>query len=103
MNQGVAPILAKILEAPHPDTDNLEDVLCLIKNIASNCPDYREILLAHQVIDPLVAILKKSNNQRNHKIMKQSLSTFSILCKGKPAPDYETIKNAVPLLYSICF
>ena len=57
----------------------------------SDCSGYRDLILKCGGMAPLVKILM---NTTDKKLIKHGSWTMSNLCRGRPLPDYELVKNA---------
>ncbi len=68
-----------------------------ITNIAFE-PQYRDILLDHEVLNPLVDVLKEALERKYNTLIKQGTSALSKLCRTKPQPAYERIAEVTPIL-----
>ncbi|VVB07079.1 unnamed protein product [Arabis nemorensis] len=64
-------------------------------NIAGDSPEYRDLVLRHSAMTPLLSQFKKPMNLRALRDAARTLSNF---CSGKPQPSFEQTKPALPVL-----
>jgi len=57
--------------------------------------------LAHGALYPLISVLKKAIDEKDNLIIKQGTWALSNLCRGKPEPDYNKVRDAIPVLSSV--
>lgn len=93
---GGIPHLCNLLMSP--DTLVQEQAVWALGNVAGDCPDYRDQILSIGVLPVLIRMIKTSpkiSMQRN------AVWTVSNLCRGKPAPPFIAIQDAIPVLSSL--
>ena len=58
-------------------------------NIAGDGPEFRDLLLNHGIMSPVLAILDS-----DVRLKKNAAFTLSNLCRGKdPLPDFDIVSN----------
>jgi len=122
LHQGrVIPILVQLLSSS-PQEDVKEQVLWALGNIAGDSPKTRNLVLAANVLEPLLQCMQqeeqeeqKEEQQQHHRHQQQppppaappnsSLShlrtaswVLSNLCRGNPSPSFDLLRPALPIL-----
>ena len=67
-------------------------------NIAGDSSEFRDMILNCGGIKPLIKILQTTENKNS---IKHGTWALSNLCRGKPLPDFEQVKEAIPILASV--
>jgi len=94
VDAGFVPIFISLLMTS-PVLAIKEQAMQCLGEIAS-CPEYRDFVLKHDVLPPLLQILEEESN--NSSIVRRGALTLSLLCRGKPQPPYDLVKTAIPTL-----
>ncbi|PKA48398.1 Importin subunit alpha-1a [Apostasia shenzhenica] len=93
VDHGALPLLIKLLESISIDVR--EQAMWALGNIAADSPRLRNMVLENGALMPVLA-------QLNHhaRLSKLRIATWLLtnLCKGKPPPEFEQIKPAIPVL-----
>jgi len=122
LHQGrVIPILVQLLSSS-PQEDVKEQVLWALGNISGDSPKTRNLVLAANVLEPLLQYMQqeeqevqKEEQQQQHRHQQQppppaappnsSLShlrtaswVLSNLCRGNPSPSFDLLRPALPIL-----
>ena len=95
IDSGALPIAVDLLSSS--DNDVKEQSAWLIGNISGDSVLTRDLTLS---FNALPAMLVALNDVENMKLSTIRNITWSIsnLCRGKPAPDFEVVKTAIPTL-----
>ena len=56
------------------------------------------MILKYNGIDPLIKIIENTNNKNT---VKHGTWALSNLCRGRPLPQYELVKSAIPILAKV--
>lgn len=90
---GAIPQLVHLLKSPYPIV--AEQALWAIGNIAGDSPRNRDLVLDQ---NGLVNLSELVINSMNKNIIKHGTWAISNLCRGKPLPEFERTKTAIPVL-----
>ncbi len=71
-----------------------------ISNIAT-ASRHRDILLDHDVLHPLIDMLKQALVNKDMTLIRQGTAALSNLCRTKPLPAYERVADATPVLCTV--
>ena len=71
-----------------------------ISNIAT-ASRHRDILLDHDVLHPLIDVLKQALVNKDMTLIRQGTKALSNLCRTKPLPVYERVADATPILCTV--
>ncbi|VVB07022.1 unnamed protein product [Arabis nemorensis] len=90
---GALSIFIKLLGSSSEDV--CEQAVRALGNVAANSPKYRDVVLNHNAMLPLL-----SHFNEHSKLSMQRIATWTLanLCRGKPQPSFEQIKPAIPVL-----
>lgn len=78
-----------------PYVEVAEQAIWALGNIAGDCALYRDMILKCGGLDPLIAVLHKTTNKTT---IKHGTWAVSNLCRGRPLPKFEFVKNSIPVL-----
>jgi hypothetical protein len=90
---GAIPIFAILLRSPSEDVR--EQAIWALGNIAGDCSQYRDMVLAQNVLPRLAEIAVCDTKIA---IIRNSVWTISNLCRGKPQPNFELVSGVLPAL-----
>jgi len=76
-----------------PNEDVREQAVWALGNIAGDSPQCRDMVLSLGILGPLMAQI---NENSRTSMMRNATWALSNLCRGKPQPDFEVVKPAVP-------
>jgi len=93
---GAVPILVKLLTSESPDVRE-QSAWCL-GNIAGDSATFRDTVLGHGALMPLIANI---GQPANLSLLRNCIWTLSNFCRGKPQPPLPLIMSAIPTLANI--
>mmetsp|Transcript_22108 Transcript_22108/g.32889 ORF Transcript_22108/g.32889 Transcript_22108/m.32889 type:complete len:527 (+) Transcript_22108:106-1686(+) len=100
MDAGAIPLFVKLLSSRSADLQ--EQAVWALGNIAGDSPQCRDLVLHHQVMQPLLKCLQQTQRLT---MLRNATWTLSNLCRGKPAPNFQLVSPSLRilarLLYSI--
>lgn len=67
-------------------------------NIAGDSPTFRDLILAHQGLQPLIEIISTTEDPQ---MIKNGIWAISNLCRGRPLPDIKLVEAAIPILCQV--
>ncbi|KAJ6225953.1 importin alpha [Anaeramoeba flamelloides] len=94
----IIPVLVEIIKS-EGDKITIQAVWAL-GNIASDSIKNRNIIIDHFLIDVFVDIIE---NTQNIYLLKKTIWAASNIVRKTPIPDFESIKNIVPIFYHLVF
>jgi len=97
VNQGVVPKLIDLLDSPSKDVR--DQAVWAIGNIAGDSVKFRDEVLNHNALMPLLRQLDPSTTHIS--MLRNATWTLSNLCRGKPQPPFELVKPALPTLATL--
>ncbi|KAJ4750054.1 Importin subunit alpha [Rhynchospora pubera] len=93
VEHGAIPIFVKLLSSPSEDVR--EQAVWALGNVAGDSPALRDIVLKHNALIPLLLQL---NEHAKLSMLRNATWTLSNFCRGKPQPNFEQVKPALPAL-----
>ncbi|XP_004306871.1 PREDICTED: importin subunit alpha-1-like [Fragaria vesca subsp. vesca] len=94
IDNGAVPMLVKLL-AYSPSDVVREQAVWALGNIAGDSPGCRDLVLGSGALMPLLAQLNEHAKLSTLEIVTWTLSNF---CRGKPRPELDQVKPALPAL-----
>jgi len=89
-------LLVKLLESPNEEVR--EQAVWAIGNIGGDAAHCRDIILQHNGLQLLINCVE---NTTKASMTKNGSWAISNLCRGKPPPAFEMIKDAIPILAKV--
>ncbi|KAG0481007.1 hypothetical protein HPP92_011575 [Vanilla planifolia] len=93
IDHGAVPIFVKLLGSPSDDVR--EQAVWALGNVAGDSPRCRDLVLSHGALMPLLLQL---NDQAKLSMLRNATWTLSNFCRGKPQPNFEQTRPALPAL-----
>lgn len=93
IDNNAVPIFVELLSSTNDDVR--EQAVWALGNIAGDSPKCRDLVLRHGALWPLLEQLKESSKL---SMLRNATWTLSNFCRGKPAPDFELTRHALPAL-----
>ncbi|TVU17528.1 hypothetical protein EJB05_33570 [Eragrostis curvula] len=90
---GAVPIFVKLLSSPSEDVR--EQAVWALGNVAGDSPKCRDLVLGSGGLFPL---LQQLNEHAKLSMLRNATWTLSNFCRGKPQPNFEQVKPALPAL-----
>ncbi len=69
-----------------------------MSNIAGDSPQYRDFVLQHGAMQPLLQNLMRLSNKQHQSTMRRHTWALSNFCCGRPQPPFELVSPALPTL-----
>lgn len=98
MEVGSVPIFVRLLMSPNGDVR--EQAVWALGNIAGDSPPCRDLVLQAGAMQPLLMQLHQNSKL---SMLRNATWTLSNFCRGKPQPDFEMVKPALPTLSQLVF
>ncbi|KAL6874697.1 hypothetical protein ACP4OV_013362 [Aristida adscensionis] len=96
VNHGAMPIFVKLLSSTNEDVR--EQAVWALGNVSGDSVICRDIVLAHGALTPLLQLL---SGHTKLSLLRIASWTLSNLCRGKPQPNREHVKLALPVLWQL--
>lgn len=93
---GAVPIFVQLLSSGSERVR--EQAVWALGNIAGDGPNCRNIVLNNKALEPLLMRLHEATSQ---SMIRNSTWTLSNLCRGKPQPDFQKVRPALPIIASL--
>jgi len=90
IDKGGIPLFVKLLNSPN--TEVAEQAIWAIGNISGDSTLYRNMILNAGGLKPMINLLTTSGNKHT---IKHGTWALSNLCRGRPAPRFELVKEAI--------
>jgi len=98
MEVGAVPIFVRLLSSPNDDVR--EQAVWALGNIAGDSPPCRDLVLQAGAMQPLIMQLHQNSKL---SMLRNATWTLSNFCRGKPQPDFELVRTALPTLSQLIF
>ena len=96
VDKGCVPLLIQLMNSNSEEVR--EQAVWALGNIGGDAAHCRDVILQNQGLPLLVKCLQSSEK---HSMIKNSSWAISNLCRGKPGPLYEMVKDAMPVLAEV--
>lgn len=95
---GTVPIFVSLLR--HPNAEIRDQCIWAIGNIAGDCAQMRDLVLANDVMYPLLTNINEELNSQfpRTSIVQNGTWTLSNLCRGRPLPPWNEVAVCLPIL-----
>ncbi len=98
INHGAIPIFCRLLSSPNDDVR--EQAVWALGNIAGDSPTCRDAVLGSGAMAPLLGQLSANSKV---SMLRNATWTLSNFCRGKPQPQFESVRQCLPTLASLIF
>lgn len=98
MEVGAVPIFVRLLMSPNDDVR--EQAVWALGNIAGDSPPCRDLVLQAGAMHPLLQQLHQNSKL---SMLRNATWTLSNFCRGKPQPDFDLVRPALPTLSQLIF
>ena len=95
---GAVPIFCRLLSSPNKDVR--EQAVWALGNIAGDSPTCRDLVLREGAMQPLLQELRKGSKL---SMLRNATWTLSNFCRGKPQPEFGTVRPALPTLAQLIY
>ncbi|KAH6808510.1 importin alpha isoform 1 [Perilla frutescens var. frutescens] len=93
IDHNAVPLFVKLLSSPSDDVR--EQAVWALGNVAGDSPKCRDLVLSYGALVPLLA---QFSDQAKLSMLRNATWTLSNFCRGKPQPQFEQVKPALPAL-----
>eukprot|EP00980_Cylindrotheca_fusiformis_P026228 scaffold15521_cov119-Cylindrotheca_fusiformis.AAC.2 len=98
MEVGAVPIFVRLLMSPNDDVR--EQAVWALGNIAGDSPPCRDLVLQAGAMQPLLQQLHQNSKL---SMLRNATWTLSNFCRGKPQPEFDMVRPALPTLSQLIF
>jgi importin subunit alpha-1 len=100
--QGIQQFI-KLLESPHVEL--VDQAVWALANIAGDCTELRDLVISCDCVQALCKVAKRhvarSTDKNVTTLMENVTWAFSNMVRGKPQPDWEQVKDCLPILVGL--
>uniref|UniRef100_A0A061QX28 Importin subunit alpha n=1 Tax=Tetraselmis sp. GSL018 TaxID=582737 RepID=A0A061QX28_9CHLO len=93
IENNAVPIFVQLLRSPNDDVR--EQAVWALGNIAGDSPACRDLVLNHGALQPLMEQLRDGSKI---SMLRNATWTLSNFCRGKPQPNFDQTRQALPTL-----
>jgi hypothetical protein len=101
IDNGATPILIQLLKSSNDDVS--EQSAWALGNIAGDSIQCRDLVLESGALDVLLEVSKSFNEGTKFSTIRNTAWLISNLCRGKPKPDFQIVRPALPLLTKLLY
>jgi len=97
VEHGGIPAFVNLLSSPNPEVR--EQAVWALGNIAGDSSDYRDLVLnTGNSMQRLITILLNNEVEPKLTMIRNATWCMSNFCRGKPKPEFSSIKDCIPVL-----
>eukprot|EP00184_Porphyridium_aerugineum_P004420 CAMPEP_0184706388 /NCGR_PEP_ID=MMETSP0313-20130426/36732_1 /TAXON_ID=2792 /ORGANISM="Porphyridium aerugineum, Strain SAG 1380-2" /LENGTH=567 /DNA_ID=CAMNT_0027167941 /DNA_START=773 /DNA_END=2476 /DNA_ORIENTATION=- len=98
IENGAIPIFIRLLRAQNEEVR--EQAVWALGNIAGDSHSCRDLVINNGALEAVLSLL---NPQAKISLLRNATWTLSNLCRGKPQPNFEIVRNALPTLAHLIY
>ncbi len=98
---GAVPIFIQLLLSQNEDVR--EQAAWALGNVAGDSVQCRDLVLSLNALPALLHVSQSFNEHSRISTIRNATWTLSNLCRGKPPPNFEVVRPALPLLARLLF
>ncbi|KAJ8601091.1 hypothetical protein CTAYLR_007831 [Chrysophaeum taylorii] len=98
IQEGAVSIFCRLLTSPNDDVR--EQAVWALGNIAGDSPNCRDLVLREGAMQPLLQQLHENSKL---SMLRNATWTLSNFCRGKPQPEFLTVRSALPTLAQLIY
>jgi len=98
LESGAVPAFVQLAQENPADDDRSQQAVWALGNIAGDSPQMRDFVIMHNAVPVICQVLSTAQNVST---FRQGVWTMSNLCRGKPQPSWDTVKQCIPVLARI--
>jgi len=99
VEHGAVPVFVSLVLSPSDEVK--EQAIWALGNIAGDSPRLRDVVLQAGVIAPTIQLMQQPGMKTS--MLRNCTWSLSNFCRGKPQPDMELVRPALPILAQLCW